>query len=143
MSLLEISPAVRTSLPGLDELEDAFLAWVDDPAKPDAVELGPPSYQTLPTVKLLRRLGLSRATLPGPACEQIGLPSGVTVAVAAVELLRATIEPGGPRCRSFRAATYYLRGLPRLLEHDEEHDEPDPHAPPPPRGRTWPWRGVA
>lgn len=139
MSLLEISPAGTTSRSGLDELEDAFLAWVDDPTKPDVVEFGPPSYRTVPTVGLLRRLGSSRAALPAPACKQIGLPSGVTIAAAAAELLWATIDPGGPRCRSFRAATYYLRGLSRLLEHDE----PDPHPPPPPRGRAGPSRGVA
>jgi hypothetical protein len=139
MSLLEIPPAVRTSLSGLDELEDAFVAWTDNPAKPDVVEFGPPSSRPVPVVELLRRLGSSPATLPAGACVQVGLPSGVTIAAAAAELLRATIDPDGPRCRSFRAATYYLRGLSRLLEDDE----PDSHPPPPLRGRTGAPRGDA
>lgn len=65
-------------------------------------------------VELSRHLGESRATLAASACVQIGLPPGVTIAAAVAALLHATIDPDGPRCRSFRAASYYLRGLARL-----------------------------
>ena len=111
MSLLEY-PAVRSSALGLDELEDAFCAWVDDPVKPDVVDLG--QHGAVPIAELSRRLRGSQATLPASACVQLGLPPGVTIAAAVAELLHATVDPGGPRCRSFRAASYYLRGLARL-----------------------------
>ena len=111
MSLLEY-PSVRSSALGLDELEDAFCAWVDEPVKPDVVDLG--QHGAVPIAELSRRLRGSQATLPASACVQLGLPPGVTIAAAIAELLHATVDPGGPRCRSFRAASYYLRGLARL-----------------------------
>ena len=111
MSVLE-SPAVRSSALGLDVLEDAFLAWAHDPAKPDVVDLG--AHGQVSMVELARGVGGSPATLPAFACVQLGLPPGVTIAAAAAQLLDATIDPDGPRCRSFRAASYYLRGLVRL-----------------------------
>jgi hypothetical protein len=112
MSLLEYPSSVRSSALCLDELEDAFQAWAHDPAKPDVVDLG--EHGDVPMVELSRRLGESRATLAASACAQIGLPSGVTIATAAAALLDATVDPDGPRCRSFRAASYYLRGLAHL-----------------------------
>ena len=112
MSLLEYPSTVRLSALRLDELEDAFRAWVHDPAKPDVVDLG--QHREVPMVELLRRLGDSRATLGASACVPIGLPPGVTIAMAVAALLHATVDPDGPRCRSFRAASYYLRGLARL-----------------------------
>jgi hypothetical protein len=111
ISLLEY-PAVRSSAVCLDDLEDAFCAWVDDPVKPDVVDLG--QYGDIPMVELSRRLRGSQAVLPASACVQLGLPPGVSIGAAVAELLHATVGPGGPRCRSFRAASYYLRGLARL-----------------------------
>lgn len=111
MSLLEY-PSVRSSALHLEDLEDAFCAWAHDPAKPDVVDLG--QHRQVPMVQLSRRLGESQATLPASACAQIGLPPDVTIATAVAELLHATVDPDGPRCRSFRAASYYLRGLARL-----------------------------
>jgi hypothetical protein len=111
VSLLEY-PSVRSSALRLDELEDAFRAWAQDPAKPDVVDLG--QHRDLSMVELSRHLGGSQATLAASACVQIGLPPGVTIATAVAALLHATVEPDGPRCRSFRAASYYLRGLARL-----------------------------
>ena len=111
MSLLEY-PSVRSSALRLDVLEDAFCAWAHDPAKPDVVDLGQDGEVAM--VELSLRLGGSQATLPASACVQIGLPPDVTIATAVAELLRATVDPDGPRCRSFRAASYYLRGLARL-----------------------------
>lgn len=111
MSLLEY-PTVRSSASRLDALEDAFCAWADDPAKPDVVDLGP--HGQVPMVELSRRLEGSQATLPASACLQLGLPPGVSIATAVAELLHATVDAGGPRCHSFRAASYYLCGLARL-----------------------------
>ena len=111
MSLLEY-PSVRSSALQLDDLEDAFCAWVRDPAKPDVVGLGP--HGQVAMVELSRRLGGSPATLDASGCGQLGLPSGVSIATAVAALLHATVDADGPRCRSFRAACYYLRGLARL-----------------------------
>ena len=112
MSLLDHPSSVHSSALRLDELEDAFCAWAHDPAKPDVVDLG--QHGEVPMVELSRRLEGSRATLAASACVQIGLPPDVTIATAVAELLHATVDPDGPRCRSFRAASYYLCGLARL-----------------------------
>ena len=88
------------------------LAWAHDPAKPDVVDLD--AHGQISMVELARGVGGSPATLPASACVQLGLPPGVTIAAAAAQLLDATIDPDGPRCRPFRAASYYLRGLVRL-----------------------------
>ena len=118
MSLLE-RPSVRSSAPSLDdpavrlaELEDAFRAWAQDPAKPDVVDLG--QHGQVPMVELARRLRGSPARLGAPASVQIGLPSDVSIGTAVAALLQATVDPDGPRCRSLRAASYYLCGLVRL-----------------------------
>lgn len=102
-------PSVRSSALCLDELEDAFREWAHDPAKPDVVDLD--RQRQIPMVELARRVQSSQATLDSFACMQIGLPAGVTIATAAATLLHATVHPDGPHCRSFRAASYYLRGL--------------------------------
>jgi hypothetical protein len=51
------------------------------------------------------------------------LPDGVTIATAIAHLLHATIALDGPRCRSFRSATYYLR----RLNHLDPDLKPDTH----------------
>lgn len=110
--MFRLDPSVRSSPSRLDGLEAAFQAWVQDPAKPDVVELGPDRLVSM--VELSRQLEGSPATLDASACAELGMPPGVTVGTAVAELLRATIDVEGPRCRSFRAASYYLRGLARL-----------------------------
>lgn len=112
MSVLESPCSVRSSTSDLDELEDAFLAWAHGPAKPDVVDLGVDG--TVSMAELSRQLADSQATLPASACTQLGMPPGATFATAAAELLHATVDADGPRCRWFRAASYYLRGLIRL-----------------------------
>lgn len=111
MSLLE-HPSVRWSALRLDEFEDVFCAWAHDSAKPEVVELG--HHGKVPMVELSRRLGASQVTLTASACAHVGLPPDVTIATAVAEPLHATVAPDGPRCRSFRAASDYLRGLARL-----------------------------
>jgi hypothetical protein len=112
VSLLDHPSFIDTAPARLDELEDAFLAWIHDPVKPDVVALGPD--RTVSMLTLSRHLKRSSATLAPAACTQLGLPADVTIATAATELLHATVDPDGPRCRSFRSASYYLRSLIRL-----------------------------
>ena len=112
MSLLEFPSSLQSSALRLDELEDAFCAWARDPVKPDVVDLG--QRGEVPMAELLRRLEGARTRLAPSACLQIGMPPGVTIATAVAALLHATVDPDGPRCRSIRAASYYLRGLVRL-----------------------------
>lgn len=112
MSLLEYLPSVRSSPLQLEELEHAFHAWAHDPAKPDVVQLG--QDRELSLLELSRQLAGAQTTLATSACLRIGVPPGTTIGTAAAELLHATVDPDGPRCRSFRSASYYLRGLIRL-----------------------------
>ncbi len=112
MSVLESPATTSSSVLGVDALEEVFRTWALDPAKPDVVDLG--EHGNVGMVELSRQLGGSEATLAASACAQLGVPPGATIATAARELLHATIDPKGPRCRSFRAASYYLRGLIRL-----------------------------
>lgn len=113
MSVLNY-PSVRSSTLHVDELQDAFLAWVRDPDMPDVVALG--DQRVIPMAELARHLEGSQTTLTDSACRRVGVPPGASIARAAAELLHATLDPDGPRCRSFRAASYYLRGLIRLDE---------------------------
>ncbi len=111
MSVLNY-PSLRSPAVGLDELEDAFLRWVHDPDMPDVVDLG--EQRVISMAALARQLEGSQTTLAASACRRIGVAPGASIARATAELLHATIDPDGPRCRSFRAASYYLRGLVRL-----------------------------
>ncbi|MEX0868186.1 MAG: hypothetical protein WD011_00805 [Nitriliruptoraceae bacterium] len=108
MSLLEY-PSVRSTAPRLDELEDAFVSWVRGPTKPDLVELGHDRHIAM--MALAHQLEESPTDLTESACAEIGLPPGATIAAAVEALLHAVVDPQGPRCRSFRSASYYLRGL--------------------------------
>ena len=117
MSVLEHPPSVDVSVdvsngPALAEFEDAFRSWALDLSKPDEVLVGTHGRFTM--VEIVHRLEDSRGSLSASECLQIGLAPGVAVGDAASELRYATVDPDGPRCRSFRAATYYLRGLTRL-----------------------------
>jgi hypothetical protein len=112
LSLLEFPSSLQSSALRLDEFEDAFCAWAHDPVKPDVLDLG--QRGDVPMAELSRRLEGARATLAASACVQIGMPPGVTIATADAELLHATVDSDGPRCRPFRAASYDLRGLVRL-----------------------------
>lgn len=51
MSVLNY-PSVRSSTLHVDELQDAFLAWVRDPDMPDVVELG--DQRVIPMAELAR-----------------------------------------------------------------------------------------
>jgi hypothetical protein len=115
MSLLRAPPgAFPTADPsGLhpDELALAFRRWADGHAHPDSVHVG---HGEFPMTELIRLLGDSHDPLATSTAIGLGLRPGATIASAASALLWATVDPHGPRCRSFRAATFFLRGLAQL-----------------------------
>jgi len=115
----------RSSLLCEEVLEDAFLAWAVDPAKPDTVRFDGNRHLTMR--ELSRRLRSSNARLSDAAVTQLGLAPGATIATGVAALLEATVAPDGPRCRSFRSACLYLRGLTRL-EAEPAPEEAAPEA---------------
>jgi hypothetical protein len=127
MSLLEAPSTTGSFVPRPDELEDAFIAWIRDPAHPDVVELGP--LGRLSMVDLSQRLTQSHVRLGPASAVQLGLCPDATFAAAAGALLHATVDPDGPRCRSFRAAGLYLRGK-AYLEEDTSPPLDDAAGPP-------------
>ncbi|MFA9431861.1 hypothetical protein [Egicoccus sp. AB-alg2] len=89
--------------------ERAFVRWLVQPDKPDELRLGGPDAPATPLTWTLGELCTSRHTLPPIAAAVLGCEEGLSVGQAATELLLAVNDPAGPRCRSYRAATYYLR----------------------------------
>jgi hypothetical protein len=98
--------------------EAAFRDWVDGIARPDVLTVGPRPCAEMPLEQLLASLQSSTALLAPARGRAIGLDDRVSVADAATELLHVRFDPKGPRCRSFRAASYYLAGLARLETED-------------------------
>ena len=97
----------------LTRLETAFLGWVVDPLEADEVRLDDHERSHRPLREVLEALSSSTRPLPGEAAAALGLPADTTIGQAADELRHAVADPAGPRCRSHRAAAYYLRGLDR------------------------------
>jgi hypothetical protein len=120
-----------TALASTDEhrsqtgVEQAFLAWLAEPDSADAVTLEG-TEEPQPLAQTLDELCRSGRVLPAQTAGSIGLPTGATVGQAAGELRFAVEHPAGPRCRSFRAALYYLRDLDRTLLIDPHDDEVGP-----------------
>ena len=113
--------------PAIVDLEVAFLRWIDGRARSDLLQVGPPSNVTLPLEQALDRLRTSTEPLSPLRAHRLGLAHGVSVGRAADRLLWARLAPQGPRCRSFRSASYYLYGLARIDEDDLAVDsEPVP-----------------
>ncbi|HEX2028973.1 MAG TPA: hypothetical protein VHF25_13340 [Nitriliruptorales bacterium] len=63
----------------------------------------------------LHALEASTAVLPPELASRFGLAEGATYGQFVGRLLWARNDPGGPRCRSYRAAAYYLAGRPDAL----------------------------
>lgn len=106
------------------ELEDGFLAWLADPLKPDELHVAWADEPAVPLREALGELSVSTRALPAEMAATLGLPAGTTIGAAAAELILAVNDPAGPRCRSYRAAAYYL--------HDLDRSGPDvtaPHVP--------------
>jgi len=92
--------------------EQAFLSWLVAPTSADELPLvdgGEPE----PLARILVELSLSSRVLPTETAASLGLRDGTTIGHAAVEVLLAVKDPAGPRCRSYRAAVFFLRDLDR------------------------------
>ena len=105
------APRSSPSTPRQQAAEQVFLAWLAQPTS--AEELPSSDDQPEPIARVLGELSLSERLVPADTAASIGLPGATTVGHAAAELLLAVKDPAGPRCRSFRAAVYYLRELDR------------------------------
>lgn len=105
------APRSSPSTPRQQAAEQAFLVWLAQPTS--AEELPSSDDEPEPMARALGELSLSERSVPADTAASIGLPGATTVGHAAAELLLAVKDPAGPRCRSFRAAVYYLRELDR------------------------------
>lgn len=98
--------------PSLAVLENAFRRWVTGTGHADLMHVH--RDLDVPLAPVLEQLRAStRPLLPADA-GILGLPDHASLGDAATQLLRAHIDPGGPRCRSLRSAVWYLQGLGRL-----------------------------
>lgn len=104
-------PTSQTSLTGL---ETAFERWLADPESADEIRLADHGRSPRPLQEVIEALRASRRPLSGEAATTLGMPVGTTIGQAATELRRAVDDPAGPRCRSYRAAAYYLRDIDRI-----------------------------
>jgi hypothetical protein len=105
-------PRSSVSTPRRRAVEQACLIWLADPSSADELMLAD-GDQPVPLGRALGELSLSERPLPAETAASIGLPDGNTFGHVAAELLLAVKDPAGPRCRSFRAAVFYLRDLDR------------------------------
>lgn len=98
----------------LDTLSGLLRRWLQGRARPDVLLVDPDGPGTLPLADALVHLRDTTAPLGAACARQVGLPDDATIAEAAHKLLFARFHRDGPRCRSFRSASYYLRGLARI-----------------------------
>jgi len=105
-------PQPPVSSPRQRVTEQAFLAWLAEPTSADQLPVTD-GDRPEPLAQILGELSLSRRLLPSETAAGLGLPADASVGHAATEVLLAVKDPAGPRCRSFRAAVFYLRGLDR------------------------------
>jgi len=120
---------LRRPDPTVCDLELAFRAWVDDPIRPDFLSVGQDSDTSISLEQALSLLLDSTAPLAPSSGRTLGLDHGACIGLAARRLLHARIHPDGPRCRSFRAAAYYLGGLARLEAGDDAEPALEPISP--------------
>ncbi len=106
------APRSSASTPRRHPAEQAFLVWLAEPTGVDELPVDGTEDRE-PLARVLGELSLSERILPAETAAAMGLPGGTTVGHAASELLLAVKDPAGPRCRSFRAAVFYLRGRDR------------------------------
>jgi hypothetical protein len=95
-------------------LEAVFRRWVQGRSRPEVVLIDPDQGSTVTLEEVLGQLRSSSAPLGAAGAQRLGLPDDATVGEAAEELLFARQDADGPRCRSFRSASYYLYGLARI-----------------------------
>ena len=107
------SPVLRPLDAGL---EQAFIAWLEGPNRPDEVALDGPDEPATPLTRVLGALALARQPLPASARDVLGYRTEVSVGQAATDLLLAVRDPLGPRCRTYDGAVAHLRDHHELLE---------------------------
>jgi hypothetical protein len=90
----------------VDEARDAFDRWIRQHAREPMVDM--PAATSAEA--LLESLAAEVQSLPATTARELGLEPGDTYARAARLLLWARHAPGGPGCRSFRAACFFLAG---------------------------------
>jgi hypothetical protein len=105
-------PRSSVSTPRRRAVEQACLVWLAEPTSADELVLTE-GDETVPLSRALGELSLSERQLPAEMAASIGLPEGTAFGHVGAELLLAVKDPAGPRCRSFRAALFYLRDLDR------------------------------
>lgn len=102
------SSAVPTPFAVDGHAERRFLDWLTSDALPDRLTTCPDGAPEA-TSTLLGTLITSSRPLTRCEAARVGSPPGTPLGVVATELIDAVHDPRGPRCRSFRAAVYYLR----------------------------------
>ncbi len=106
------APRTSTTTPRRGDAEQAFFAWLAEPTSANE-RLLTGSDEPERLTQVLGELTLSSRTLPSETAATLGLSDGTTIGHVTAELLIAVNDPAGPRCRSYRAAVYYLRDLER------------------------------
>jgi len=109
-----------------DAFEAAFRAWVAGTEKPDVLLVEGSGCVPMPIERVLQHLAMSTRPLDAASGAALGLHADATVGAAATALLRARTDPTGPRCRSYRSATYFLVGQARLSSDDERNASDGP-----------------
>jgi hypothetical protein len=113
--------------PPLAALEFSLLRWLQGHEREEVLRLdddaGAAGPVEVPLEHVLRRLITSTTPLPQYERGTLGITAPVTIGTAAGLLLDACTDPRGPRCRSYRSASYYLAGLALLGDEEERaHD---------------------
>lgn len=104
---------------GTAELRSLLTEWLAHDSRPVLIAHtnglrandghGAPQPLTIETV--VRGLLADPTPLPTHALKALGLPTGTRTSAVARLLFWAVEEPAGPRCRSYRAASYFLADL--------------------------------
>jgi len=114
--------ALETMAPAL--LEAGFRTWVESFMKSEALVVGTGDPVVVPIERALLALTSSTQLLAPAHGATLGLDADVTIGAAASALLQACIDPDGPRCRSYRSATFFLVGR-SLLDLDDSLEDDD------------------
>jgi hypothetical protein len=107
--IVSVSEADQSPVTSEPTDEERFVHWLTSCERSGGPD---PDYEDewvaeLPV--LLGRLTTSTEPLAAEAARVLGHDGGISIGDAATELLLAVGDPAGPRCRSYRAAVYFLR----------------------------------
>jgi hypothetical protein len=112
------SSTLSSEWPRPELLEAAFRKWIEGSAKGDMLVIGSRGTAPVSLERALRCLATSMRPLAPTPGAALGLNDDVTVGTAATVLLNARTDPDGPRCRSYRAASYFLIGQAHLASDE-------------------------